>query len=365
MARMSTTLFSILNLQFLILLIAQALQGHATAFTELSPLRVAADALHLLAAAVWVGGLLALSLTVTPLLRAGPGHLALAWGILRRFGALAAGSLAALLITGLFMSGQQVASLDALLTTLYGRALLLKIGLVAAVALIGLRNAASLHPAVAAALRWRTLQTAATRPAVARTIALEAIGAAAVLLMAACLTAVQPARGPAFDPPVAETQAVAMAQANDLAVTVALKPNRPGENFVTLGVFDTRRPAPAPIDEVAVQFRLLGEPAPVSRPAAALRAGRYELAGASIAGAGDIAIVVTVRRAGLPDAIATFPWTVQPAAQQPRAVLVSNQPLALWADRAALAIVLLLAGLVVGGGAWLRVWHSSNQSNLV
>ena len=38
-------------------------------------------------------------------------------------------------------------------------------------------------------------------------------------------------------------------------VTLALKPNRPGQNFVTLGVFDTRRPAPAPIDEVAVQLQ--------------------------------------------------------------------------------------------------------------
>ena len=93
-------------------------------------------------------------MAIVPLLRAGPEQLALAWAILRRFGALAAGSLAALLITGLFMSGQQVASLDALLTTLYGRALLLKIGLAAAVALIGLRNAAALHPRVAAALRW-------------------------------------------------------------------------------------------------------------------------------------------------------------------------------------------------------------------
>src|SRR6185369_17246658 len=106
-----------------------------------------------LAAGIWVGGLLALALAIVPLLRAGPEQMALAWVILRRFGALAAASLAALLITGLFMSGQQVASLDALLTTLYGRALLLKLGLVAAIVLIGLRNAASLHPRVASALR--------------------------------------------------------------------------------------------------------------------------------------------------------------------------------------------------------------------
>lgn len=362
---------------------AQALQGHATAFAELSPLRVAADALHLLAAGIWAGGLLALVLAIVPLLRAGPEQHQLAWAILRRFGALAAASLAGLLVTGLFMSGQQVASLDALLTTLYGRALLLKIGLVGAVALLGLRNAAALHSRVAAVL-GRALTPALPRqlsraaagegedtlpsPAatgaelgvrastrLARRLRLEAIGAALVLLLAAALTAAQPARGPAFDPPLAETQAAALAHANDLVVTLALKPNRPGQNFVTLSVLDTRRPAPAPIDEVAVRFGMPGQTPPESRPAAGLGKGRYELADASIASAGELGISVTVRRAGLPDAVATFPWTVLPAAQQPRAVLISDQPLAPWADRAALAIVLLLAGLLIGSGARLRV----------
>ncbi len=361
-ARTSTTLFSIFTATFAILLvISQALQGHATAFAELSLLRVLADMLHLLAAGIWVGGLLALAVAIVPLLRAGSEQIALAWGILRRFGGLAAASLAALLITGLFMSGQQVASLDALLTTLYGRALLLKIVLIAIVALIGLCNAAALHPRVAGRLGWLLRRPAGWSPfkriGLGRMVLLETIGASVVLLLAAFLSAAQPARGPAFDPPATETPATATAHADDLIVTLALKPNRPGQNFVTLGVFDTRRPAPAPIGEVAVQLMSPGTQNIARLVASPLGKGRYEVIDDSIAGADDMSIVVTVRRAGLPDAIATLPWTVLPVAQQPRVVLVSNSPLAPWADRAALAIALLLGMLVVAGWLWRLVPH--------
>jgi copper transport protein len=227
------------------------------------------------------------------------------------------------------------------------------------VALLGLLNAARLHAAVAGALgrllrrpaSWLPLQ----RIKQARIVQLELIGAALVLVFAATLSSAQPARGPAFDPPAAETLAAATTHADDLVVTLALKPNRPGQNFVILGVFDTRRPAPAPIDEVAVQFRLPGQAPRLSIPATSLGKGRYEATDDSIASAGDMAIMVRVRRAGLPDTVATIPWTVLPAAQQPRAVLISNQPLAPWADRAALAIALLVGGLL----AARRVWRLS------
>jgi copper transport protein len=296
---------------------------------------------------------LALSAAIVPLLGAAAEPQALAWALLRRFGALAAGSLAALLVSGLFMSGQQVASIDAALTTLYGRALLLKLGLVGVVALIGLCNAATLHPRVAAALRrpfarYRAAPAAcmAEAPSIqgrlARWVRLETIGAAAVLLLAALLTAAQPARGPAFDPPAPETPGVALTQADDLVMTLALKPNRPGQNFVSLNVIDTRRPAPAPIAEVAVQFQSPGAQEISRLVARPIGTGRYEVTDDSIVGSGDMPIHVTVRRAGLPDVNATLPWTVLPAGDRPRPVLVSNQPLA-----PALSLAALLIGLLV------------------
>jgi copper transport protein len=333
------------------LAVAQALQSHANAFGDLSIIRVFADALHLLAAGLWAGGLLALVVVVVPLLRRGPDAAALAWTILRRFGALAAASLAALLVTGLFMSGQQVASLDALLTTFYGRLLLLKVGLAAGVALIGLRNAATLHPYVARIVRQLLRRQQRVAPFagrhLARTVALEASGGLALLLLAATLSATQPARGPEFDLPDETPPASVTMNADDLVITLAVKPNRPGRNFVALGVFNTRRPAPAPITHVAV--RMLppaGQSSFGPVDAEALDNGHYQIAGDMINAAGDWRILISVVRPGLPDTTATLPWTVLPLAAQPRPVLVSNRPLAPTLTLAA-AIVALLLGIAL------------------
>ncbi|HEX5690941.1 MAG TPA: hypothetical protein VFX76_13100, partial [Roseiflexaceae bacterium] len=80
--------------------VAQAFGGHATAFEDLSPVRVFADALHVLAASLWSGGVLALAVVVVPLFRHGADEARFAWAILRSFGALAAAALATLSATG-------------------------------------------------------------------------------------------------------------------------------------------------------------------------------------------------------------------------------------------------------------------------
>jgi copper transport protein len=356
----------------LALAIAQALQSHATAFDTISPLRVLADALHVLAASLWSGGVLALAVAIVPLLRHDAEEATLAWAILRRFGALAAAALAALLITGLFMTGQQVASPDALLTTFYGRALMLKVALALGVGLLGLRNAATLHPRVATLLRrtstpMREESDPHTLPSqrdpsplllsqrergaggegrLARTVRFEAAGALALLLLAAALSAAQPARGPEFDPPAEVAGApAATTRAGDLIVTLSVKPNLPGRNFISLGVFNTRRPAPAPIQSV-----LLGLQAPGAATAGALLPieslgdGRYQVADDSLARAGDWQLVVVVKRPGLPDTAATLPWTVLAPAPARQPVLISNQPLAPALTLAALLVALLLLG---------------------
>ena len=333
-----------LALGALLVLAAQACQGHAAAADGALPLGRAASLLHLLGAAAWVGGLAGLALGIWPLLRARQAAQPLGRAMLRGFGAQAAAGLALLLLSGLALMAQQVASLDALLTTLYGRALLLKIGLALLGALLGLSNAARLR-ASAAALRRAPLLA---RPPIWRVVWAEALVGLALVLGAAVLAAGQPARGPEFDPPAAELPALATTHADDLIVTVALKPNRPGQNFITLGVFDTRRPAPAPIDQVGV--RLLSQPgdaAPELR-ASPQGAGRYEIVDAALAHSGTWQLAVTVRRAGLPDAVATLPWAVLPPARANRPVVLSAAPLAPWAWGAA-----LLAAATMALAAWL------------
>ncbi|MEV5509111.1 copper resistance CopC/CopD family protein [Streptomyces orinoci] len=92
-------------------------------------LAMPADILHLLAVAVWLGGLAAL----LAVLRAGE---PIERAAVRRFSALAFGAVCVLVVTGLYQSWRQVGSWDALTGTGYGRWLLVKIGLVAV--LVGL-----------------------------------------------------------------------------------------------------------------------------------------------------------------------------------------------------------------------------------
>lgn len=327
------------------LALAQAFGSHATAFDTISPPRVLADALHLLAAGLWSGGLLALAVAVVPLLRHGAAPATLARAILRRFGALAAAALAALLVSGLFMTGQQVASLDALLTTFYGRTLLIKVALVLGVALLGLRNAAALHSAVAGLMCLR--ESAVGLGGLPRRVAIEAAGAVLLLLLAANLSAAQPARGPEFvAPPATAGIPAATTKAGDLIVTLTVKPNLPGRNFVSLGVFNTRRPAPAPIETVSVGVEGPGVSG-LTVTAEKLTDERYQVVDDVLASAGNWRFTMLVRRPGQPDAIATIPWTV--AAPQPRPVLVSNRPLAPLLTPAALFVAAVLLITVLAG----------------
>ncbi|MFE9661650.1 copper resistance protein CopC [Streptomyces sp. NPDC005955] len=102
-----------------------ALSEHASTGIQ-TGLAMPLDVVHLLAVAAWLGGLVTL---VTALYRA-PSIDAAA---VRRFSALAFGSVVVLAVTGLYQSWRQVGSWSGLTGTDYGRLLLLKVGLVAVV----------------------------------------------------------------------------------------------------------------------------------------------------------------------------------------------------------------------------------------
>ena len=294
---------------------------------------------------------LLLVVTIVPLRRRGPVEKVLARSILRRFSILAASSVAILAITGVFSSGEQVASLDALLFTFYGQALLLKVALVMGVMLIALMNSALLHPRIADLLRRLLRRPIGWTPLPARflwrTIALESIGAVIVVLFAALLTATPPAHGPEFDPPSGEVAAPASdvsAMAGDLLITFSIRPNHPGQNFVDVGVFSTRRPPLAPIERVTVKLASPSTPNDVVTLAAQASAnGRYEFPSSAITSTGDWDMSVTVTRPNLPDAVAKGFWTVTPPgpAVRTRPVVISNRPLAPWT---------ILLALLVGAG---------------
>jgi putative copper resistance protein D len=117
-----------------VLLASVALTGHSAlpgGMPEI--LHQLADAVHLLAAGWWIGGLLALVLVARSL--GSEAH-----RVLERFSGVGYGAVAAIVLTGLFKSAILVATLGGVDSTAYGWTLLLKVALVALMGLLALSN---------------------------------------------------------------------------------------------------------------------------------------------------------------------------------------------------------------------------------
>src|SRR3954447_6061484 len=108
---------------------ALAWTGHAGSTAgELGKLHLAADVLHLTAAAAWIGGLVPLVLLLTAVRRVQPiAWPLLAWDATRRFSMLGVISVATLLTTGIVNAWILVGSFHALVVSEYGRLLILKL----------------------------------------------------------------------------------------------------------------------------------------------------------------------------------------------------------------------------------------------
>ncbi len=339
----------------------EALTGHiGTGAAGESAWRWLALSIHLVSMLAWAGGLVALAAAVGPLLSGRGSDRDLARAVLRRFWRVAAPSVGALAITGLYLGGQLVASVDALLLTTYGRALLLKT-LVALVAVgAGGLHALALHPR----LRLRILRVVPmlgrvlpSSASMRRTLGIEACAALVVVLLAAVMASSSPAVGPQFLPaPAGAPVTSAAGPADDLMVTVSVRPDRPGPNFVDVGVLETRKPAPAPIGSVTV---LLTAPsgATQSLTPAQTAPGRYLANDVALDEAGQWRVAVVVVRPGLADASFGVAWPVATPLSAPHTVLVSDRPLAPLATPAALAL-LVLAVLLAAGSVMARRWDA-------
>jgi copper transport protein len=259
--------------------------------------------------------------------------------MLRGFGPYAAACASVVVVTGVYLASDVVGSVDAALLTTYGRTLLIKLAVVGVVGALGLAN-------------HRRLRSRRGIRLPVRTVVAEAAVAMLVLGLAALLTSGQPAREPQLvSAPQVHTVPVLDAAVGDLQQALAIRPNRPGRNVVTVSVFDTRRPAPAPIRSVQVSVigldgRRIG---PVS--AERLADGRWSVA-ADLASAGRTGIEVAVQRAGLPDATHLYRWVVGGGPTVTRHATVSTAPVG--DTLRVLAILLAMALAACWAGARIR-----------
>jgi hypothetical protein len=129
---------------------------------------------------------------------------------------------------------------------------------------------------------------------------------------------------------------------------MSIRPSLPGPNVVVVGVLNTRRPAPAPVR--TVQVSLASADGAIGAPLTAepLSNGQWSV-NATLDAPGALTVQVAVRRPGLPDATASYRWTVGGLPDQARAAVVSTDPIGPGLRAAAAA---LLAALVA---SWLAL----------
>jgi copper transport protein len=251
-------------------------------------------AVHTVATMLWACGAAVIAIVAVPALRRRDRSRAV--GAARAFTPIALIALPLSLVTGLLLAGRLLPSVGALLNTDYGHALLIKLGLLA----VGLLCAAG-------TVAFLVMDAGRRRSAMI--VAAEAVVLCAVVLAASSLAATHPA-SPVVWAPASEqapTAGVLSQFADDLVVTVDVGPGRPGRNFVTVGVLDTRRPAPAPVAEVSLAVG--AQPALVAVPQ-----GQFQwMAVANVKDEGPVGLEVTVNRPGEPSVRVPFVWTLGPA----------------------------------------------------
>jgi copper transport protein len=250
-----------------VLMWLEALGSHAAALPSGRVFALIADAVHAFAGLLWLGAVPALLVVFWRRPRA-----ELARELRGPFSVLAGGSVLLVVTSGLYSAGREVATPRSLVDAQYGRLLLVKSGLLAAVGVLGLLNA------------WRLRR----RSVPLRTIALES-SVGPVLLVAVAALIGQP-------PPLGTSTAVAPAVARsgyaaDLVVTVSATPNQPGVNWLTVLAESSRRPAPAALSGVDLR---IGDQTVVLRQ---LTATRY-FATYRADAAGAVRMTAVLRRGG-------------------------------------------------------------------
>jgi copper transport protein len=217
--------------------------GHAGAGSWPAAVTVSAQVAHFAAAGIWFGGLAALLLGI----RGAPSAVKAA--AVRRFAAVALAALLVVLATGTLRAVDELSSLGELGSSGYGRAVLAKIALIAAIVALAVRQ------------RRRTVPVAASdlNP-LRRTSRAELALAVSALAVAALLGSLAPAvAGPGSPAPSTVSDS-----GSDIGETVRVEleaaSDEPGPNSFLVEVEDFDSEEPVEADRVSLRFEPLDDP---------------------------------------------------------------------------------------------------------
>lgn len=265
------------------LALTPALAGHASTGDNVAAATVV-DTVHVAAASVWIGGVVAL---VAVVLRKGFPD---AEPVARSFSRVAVWAVGLVVVTGSMQGLRQTGSLDALRETTYGQILLVKVGLVAAIVLVAVRSRSTVR---------RTLV------GLRRLVAVETGLAVAVVAATALLVNAVPART-ALALPFSGT-----VEAGPMLVDVTVDPAAAGPTELHVYTL-TRAGAVQEVDDLEVELQLLGRDVnPIDVPLQVAGPGHFAAYGFDLPVAGRWKLAVTAVVDGTTSSRGSLTFTVR------------------------------------------------------
>ncbi|MGH2349480.1 MAG: copper resistance protein CopC, partial [bacterium] len=284
------------------ILLGISLTSHAAAAGQ--PLPMIADWLHLVSAAVWIGGLIYMGVVLTPLLKQlEPNDRSAVLGpLVQHFSNLALTSVSVLVITGLYAAWRNIPAFEALISTSYGRVLSVKVLLL--IPLLGIAgvNLLIIRPQLvevarrlAAAAREGLLQRWFIR-----LVRSEVALASLVLLAAAALALLPTARQVTALGGAREI--VLVRRAETLEGVLQITPYQVGENAFVFRLHNLESGRPMSDARVRVTFMpLAANLGTTLADATPTGNGQYEFQGTFLGTRGPLLVTVTVRQRGQND----------------------------------------------------------------
>lgn len=278
---------------------------------------LAADALHVGAGAIWLGGVLGLALTLARSAHVDPRRVAVT---IARFSALGAWLVLTLALTGLVLGWRIIGTLEGLLTTAYGQILLVKIGVALLVVGIAAWNRYRLVPAMSAVAGRGsrapgTTSSMAARRRLGRTTAAEAALLGVILATTGVLVSTSPeaSAAKAVTPATAAVGPESVEVVADLGegtVLARVTPGRVGVNALELQILAADGAAVQPLStpELSVTLEQAGV-GPLSRPLTETGPGEYE-ATLDLPLPGSWTVTVSVRQSMYENPVVQIPLEV-------------------------------------------------------
>jgi copper transport protein len=331
-------------------LLTLSLSSHGSAALEIRAAAIFSDYVHLLAAALWAGGLFHLALSVPQVLQipSQSQRRAILTALVPRFSVIAALSVGTLIITGLYSGWAQVTIAEAAVTP-YGLTLLTKLGLVGLLLSLGALNLLWVRPRLASqegAGRW-----------LRRLVFGEVSLAVLVVLAVGVMTSMEPARQVAARLGIGLADRLSFQDTVEGAnIALEVDPGQVGLNQFTIILKDRLGRPITNATEVRLDLTYLGTDVGTSTiPAASTGPGVYVVKEELLSLAGAWQASVVVRRPDAFDTRTAFRFeAVSGGASGTQISPDADTGKLLWGVELALLGFLFIAVAVPLGGWWNR-----------